>query len=471
MRFSVIATGLCLGLTSLEAPAQQEYLGEDVITPAVPRREAHFGKACDLRGDWAIVGAPGAWFHRRGEGRAQVFRFDGRHWRLEQQLLPDVPPPGGHLGSGFGGAVAIDEPHALVGEKAGVYFFEKIGPRWEKVWSRQGSNFFGQTLDLRGETAAVANATDWCLVYRARPWRHVQTLIGPKDSKFGESLDLAGEHLLLVGAPFDDGAVDGTGAAYVYRWNGFEFVLEQKLEPSDGASGDQFGQAVSVEGDVAIVGAMMHDGPPGQDSGAAYVYRFDGSRWNEEKKVTPRNWWCGTDVATNGERIFVATGSYGSYEVDSWIHDKGRWRKDQLLPGVRVSSNYPVDKYLEVDGGTLILGESSRNVDSVLDSGQASILSFVELGVEPEVLPLGEHPTLRIRGADRGRSFVIAVTAIDGVPVLEPIAWGRFDGSREGRFERIALPPLVPATLKITGFTRRADGSWIESDTETLVVQ
>ncbi len=46
---------------------------------------------------------------------------------------------------------------------------------------------------------------------------------------------------------------------------------EAKLTVSDAAAGDRFGLNVSLDGDLAIVGAVLDD-DAGSSSGSAYVY-------------------------------------------------------------------------------------------------------------------------------------------------------------------------------------------------------
>ena len=75
-----------------------------------------------------------------------------------------------------------------------------------------------------------------------------------------------------------------SGSAYVYRFDGTKWVEEAKLLASDGAACDYFGVSVSVSGDVAVVGADGDD-DNGHQSGSAYVYRFDGTNWVEEAKL------------------------------------------------------------------------------------------------------------------------------------------------------------------------------------------
>jgi hypothetical protein len=47
---------------------------------------------------------------------------------------------------------------------------------------------------------------------------------------------------------------------------------QQKLEASDAAAGDNFGQSVAISGETVIVGAFLDDGAAGVDQGSAYVF-------------------------------------------------------------------------------------------------------------------------------------------------------------------------------------------------------
>jgi hypothetical protein len=62
-------------------------------------------------------------------------------------------------------------------------------------------------------------------------------------------------------------------------------VEEQKLVASDGTAGDDFGFAVSVSDDVALVGAFGDD-DAGSSSGSAYLFRFNGTSWLQDQKLT-----------------------------------------------------------------------------------------------------------------------------------------------------------------------------------------
>ena len=72
---------------------------------------------------------------------------------------------------------------------------------------------------------------------------------------------------------------------WVGRAQGAELEERAKLIASDGEAYDRFSRSVSVSGDLALIG-VPYDDDVGRSSGAAYVYRFDGSAWVEVQKLT-----------------------------------------------------------------------------------------------------------------------------------------------------------------------------------------
>ncbi len=98
-----------------------------------------------------------------------------------------------------------------------------------------------------------------------------------------------------------------------------EWVEEQKLRASDGASYDFFGRSVSISGDVAIVGAFRDD-DMGLDSGSAYIYRFNGAEWVEEQKLLASDGaeydYFGNTVSISGGIAIV--GAYGTGPFGLW---------------------------------------------------------------------------------------------------------------------------------------------------------
>ena len=88
------------------------------------------------------------------------------------------------------------------------------------------------------------------------------------------------------------------------------FSSEVKLTASDGAEDDNFGIAVSISGEYAIVGADNDDN--GHWSGSAYIFHFDGTSWVEQQKLLPYDGVTddlfGRSVSIDGNYVIV--GSY-----------------------------------------------------------------------------------------------------------------------------------------------------------------
>jgi len=77
-----------------------------------------------------------------------------------------------------------------------------------------------------------------------------------------------------------------------------------KLMASDGEEDDLLGSSVAVSGDVAVAGAPFADPSDLDDGGKVYIYRYDGSAWNEvciwPYDVDAGDWF-GTAVAIDGD--------------------------------------------------------------------------------------------------------------------------------------------------------------------------
>jgi hypothetical protein len=112
---------------------------------------------------------------------------------------------------------------------------------------------------------------------------------GSQFDKFGYATAISGD-FVIIGAPGEDNGAFDRGSAYIfYKDEGGSNNWGQKVKliASDADASDQFGMAVDIDGDIAIVGARFEDSN-GQNAGAAYVfYRSqDGTNnWTEVKKI------------------------------------------------------------------------------------------------------------------------------------------------------------------------------------------
>ena len=124
---------------------------------------------------------------------------------------------------------------------------------------------------------------------------------------FGNSVSISDDTAVVGAVEDDDKGVD-SGSAYVFRYNGSAWVQEAKLTASDGEADDYFGVSVSISGDMVVVGAYGDDGVPA-NSGSAYIFRYDGNNWVEEAILTASDGaegdLFGYSVSISGDTVVV----------------------------------------------------------------------------------------------------------------------------------------------------------------------
>jgi hypothetical protein len=195
---------------------------------------------------------------------------------------------------------------------------------------------------------------------------------------FGFSVSISGE-TVMVGMPLDDDNGSPSGSAYVFQRNGDDWVETAKLTASDGAEFDEFGGAVSISGDYAVVGAREKD----DGSGAAYVFYHTGSDWIETAKLTPTDAsagdYFGTAVSISGDLVVVgaehdddrANNSGAAYIFQRFDADWVEAAKLTASDGV-VGARFGIS--VAISGDTVIVGaEFDSPSNDEYESGSAYI--------------------------------------------------------------------------------------------------
>jgi hypothetical protein len=84
------------------------------------------------------------------------------------------------------------------------------------------------------------------------------------------------------------------------------------LEPSDGSGRDDFGWALAVDGDTAMVGAPRR----GETAGGVYVFARDGGGWRETGRLLaqdlPAGAWFGSSIALAGDWAVIGASELGA---------------------------------------------------------------------------------------------------------------------------------------------------------------
>ncbi len=156
---------------------------------------------------------------------------------------------------------------------------------------------FGESLALSGDTAIVGSiyhdlhrnfGAAWIYRFDGAQWIEEAELFEPgvdDGDRYGETVAISGD-FAFVGRPGGPGNESRSGAVHVYHFTGTEWTHEGQLFPPDGQEGDSFGMSIHAWEGLFVVGADGDD-DNGRDSGSAYVFRYDGAAWVQETKLLP----------------------------------------------------------------------------------------------------------------------------------------------------------------------------------------
>ena len=295
-------------------------------------RDDEFGFSVGLSGDDVLIGMPGDDDNGESSGSAFVFSFENMGWTESVKLLPGE----GAAGDVLGRSVSLFGTRALVGAPVGfesfgrgsAYIFEFDGEHWRetaKLTAPDGANFdqFGRSVDLSDNLAMIGAPGDddngassgsvYVFDFDGTTWSQSTKLLaddGESSDRFGLTLSLSGTRV-LIGAPLDNDNGSFSGSAYLFDFDGTNWNQSAKLLPGDGESSGQFGIAVSLSDDRALIGS---------NSNSAYIFDFDGSVWNESAKLVaenPQGNTFGSAVSLYSDRILV--GSFLDFTSDGAV--------------------------------------------------------------------------------------------------------------------------------------------------------
>ena len=383
-------------------------LGEQKVTDPHGAAGDIYGAALAIDGDMALVASE--WDDDKGtdSGAVFVFRCTGSSWQRVQKLVPSD----GQAGDNFGRAVSLSGNTALIGthwdddngnESGSAYVFNYNGSQWiqaQKLLAADGQagDRFGNTVFVQGDVLAVGawledqggSAAGAAYVFRfnGTQWVQEQKLqASDKEAgdNFGRYVYIDGD-ALIVGAYHDDDGGSNAGAAYVFRYSGAEWVEEQKLVAWDAAAFDNYGWSCAILGDVAVVGAFQDD-DLGSNSGSAYVYRFNGTNWLPEQKLLASNGVAndrlGYTVVMDRNHILLTapaslTVGAGPGAMYLYRQTSAGWIEQQIFAP---SDGAPQDAFgfhADLDGHVALTG-SWRDDDAGPDTGSAYFYGFNEL--------------------------------------------------------------------------------------------
>jgi len=308
-----------------------------------------FGYSVAISGDTALVGAinADAGQSRIGTGSVYVFVRNGTVWIEKAKLISSDAATGDR----FGSSLSIDANTALIGAQptdtssanysGSVYVFVRTGTEWAE------------------QAKLTASDTD----------------LG---DRFGSSVSIKGDSA-LIGAHRDDDAGSRSGSAYVFVRTGTTWTEQSKLTASDAAPSDEFGFSVSIEDDVALIGARRDD-DAGINSGSAYIFVRSGPTWTEQVKLTASDAaggeHFGFSVSLNGESSLIGA-PFNNDSGSAYVFTRRGtyWIEQVKLTASDAANNDFFGHSVVLDGGAMIIGAAGNDGEGKHNSGSAYVFT------------------------------------------------------------------------------------------------
>ena len=210
-----------------------------------------FGRSISLEGDRALVGAPFDDDNGSNSGAAYIFDLVAGDWTETAKLTAAEA----EAGDSFGYSISLSGDRVLIG-----------APFDDDNGSSSGSAYlFALVLGSWAETFKFT-AND-----------------GATFDTFGSSVSLNGDRV-LVGAPGNDDTGDLSGSAYLFDLIAGNWTETAKLNAADGAANNQFGHSVSLDDNRALVGAVSLE-LGNLTTGSGYVFDLVEDTWTETTKL------------------------------------------------------------------------------------------------------------------------------------------------------------------------------------------
>lgn len=323
-------------------------------------------------------------------GRVYFFRRSGGEWRRELRTRASEADD-----SIFGASVALRGDVAAVGQIRGlhdgrrtgvVFVYRDRGGGWTStaklvpVFGAGDSYEFGTSVSTDGIRIAVgASAGFHVFRSEAGGWIEEARIERPLTFSKAGSIAIDGD-TLVVGDLVDDELGNFSGAAFVYEYDGDDWIEVQKLLPSAPVPFGDFGSSVAISNGVILIGSHSAD---------AFLFEKIGEVWSETRRFErPREaYGFGRGVAIDGDRIVIGAdeaelnprGAGAAYVYERTGND---WKRVRRLQPAETARSALFGRAVGISGESVIVGayresvgipEDRANEDAEDGSGAAYI--------------------------------------------------------------------------------------------------
>jgi hypothetical protein len=230
------------------------------------------------------------------------------------------------------------------------------------------------SVAIEGDTVLLAGSFDANAFLFERAggvWSQTQQLVPTAPGgvvHFGESASLHDGRAIVGGCTADAG-LPCVGTAWIFEPQGGNYVQTAQLLPAGGAQGDYAGSVLAQSDDTIVLGAPGHDlGFSGQGIGAAFVFELSGGSWTQTAFLTAPNPKFGDDfgqaLALQGDALLIGAPRRDDALLDAgavYVHHRSgsAWTTTAVLHATEPVLSGRFGRALALDDDTLLVGSPS----------------------------------------------------------------------------------------------------------------
>ena len=365
-----------------------------------------FGYSVSLSNDTAVIGAVNA-------GKAYIFKKTSGTWS-QQAILTASDGAGG---DGFGNSVSLSNDTAVIGassansDKGKAYIFKNASGTWSQqaiLTASDGAelDYFGNSVSLSNDTAVIGASYANSLKGKAYIFKNTsgtwsqQAILtasdGASGDTFGNSVSLSND-TAVIGA---SSANSLKGKAYIFKNTSGTWSQQAILTASDGASGDRFGYSVSLSNDTVVIGAASASSLKGK----AYIFKNTSGTWSQQAILTASDGaeldYFGNSVSLSNGTAVIGASYANSLKGKAYIfkNTSGTWSQQAILTASDGAGGDGFGNSVSLSNDTVVIGAYGAA------SGRGKAYIFTPLpvpavtGLSPAFGPLAGGTSVTITG-------------------------------------------------------------------------
>ncbi|PSQ62958.1 MAG: PKD domain-containing protein [Halobacteriales archaeon SW_8_66_22] len=277
------------------------------------------------------------------------------------------------------GGLSVAGESATAGARSDAMTNSVAATQTTKLPASDGApkEYFGSAVAIEGDRALIGaegdapdtrdtedNGAAYTFERSDGSWSQQTKRKGGANENFGSAVALDGD-TALIGLHSAKGLI---GRARLYEWASGSLNLREKFTPEHftPSLSARFGNSVALDGDTLLIGAPREWGdPPVVKAGAAYVFERSNDEWNRTRLVADdrtEDEYFGRAVAVSGDTAFVGvpfsetSNGYKAGSVYVFERSGGSWSQAAKLTADDGDINDSFGESLALEGSTILIG-------------------------------------------------------------------------------------------------------------------